>query len=472
MHRTATLMLWESGFSSGARSLLLNFLVPFSLRFGASSLFVGSVTSVPNLLGSIFQLLTPRLQGLSRRKALILFTTLQGAVIAALVVAPALPFALPYILFLAVLHAILSMMINPLWLSYLGDLIEERDRNRYFGRRESVVGVVAFGATLGGGILLDVTGGLFAPLFITAALLQIGAAVLYQRSDELQVRVQKPRRLGLREFIKRARRDDFGILVRYTTLMRLGAYLAAPYFLVYQLEVVGLDYVRFTILQAVTVLSSFLSMRLWTWVAEARGTRKVLLLSGIGMALSPLLWTLTSAYPALLLFDIIGGLSWAGFNFASTIYTLESTRPEDRPQGVAYFNLFNNGAIFIGSILGATLLTLFSATTNGYIALFAVSGICRLGVLLHEGVRIREARFVELRIRGRVPISLTILPRQGFVPGASPAPQEFRQRIEGALRHQRELDQLNDRRGRVSRMGERERKIYERKFIERGSRNK
>ncbi len=118
------------------------------------------IATLPPLLGSLAQLLSAWLvRRLRQRKRLIL----AGASLQALVWLPLLLLPLLYpkqaILLLVVCATLYHASGNfavPLWISLMGDLVPERKRGRYFGRRTRLATMTAFVALVIGGIVLQV----------------------------------------------------------------------------------------------------------------------------------------------------------------------------------------------------------------------------------------------------------------------------------------------------------------------------
>lgn len=455
-------MLWESGLTSITRGVVLNFIAPFALLYNASSFSIALISSMPNLVGSVVQLHAPRVAARleDSRTYLLLFTALQAVAIAALLLVGLTNHAVPAILLLVMLYSTGMMMTNPVWVSYLGTLIPSKRWHAFFAQRQGIVAVSTFAATLVAGAVLTLWGSPgFVAIFLLATATQLVAANLYRGAKP--VALPESRRFSLKAFLKR--KTPFRTFVQFTTGMRFAAYIGAPFFVVYQLEVLNLGYARFTLLQLATVLASFLGMRLWSWLSARQGTKRVLLWAGVGMAANALLYLLSDAFVALLLFDIIGGLSWGGFNYGSTSYALEATSEKSRRQAITYLTMLNNVGVFAGSMVGGVLVTIFEGSGTPFLAIFALSGVGRLLAVLHWRPRLKEVGLVEVPLR-HLPISLFVVPRQGMVP--APSPREQSQDLEQNVRRRKRFSRHHPR-STLERMSERERAIYTKQYVDR-----
>src|SRR5690606_5090896 len=120
----------------------------FALFLKASAPQVALLATLPPLLGSLAQLLSAWLvQRLRRRKPLIML----GASLQALVWLPlmALPLLFPeraVLLLIAcvTLYHAMGNFAAPPWIGLMGDLVPERKRGRYFGRRTRLATMTAF----------------------------------------------------------------------------------------------------------------------------------------------------------------------------------------------------------------------------------------------------------------------------------------------------------------------------------------
>lgn len=473
------LQLAEASFWGSMNGFTSNFLVPFALLFNAGNFFVGMLTTLPGLVGSLVQLKAPALlQWLkSPKRYLTLMVLLQGVIWGAIALAPFFipaPAMLSYFLPLILLGAIFSMLSNPVWMSYMGELIPVMKRATYFGKWNGLASILTFISTIIAGVIISLVAGTkgFAILFGLAAVMRFGSAYCLARSRDFPLAIET-KKFGLRRFVKRAPTSDFGRFVSLAFLLRLAAYLSSPFFLVYELRILQLDYVLYTTLQAGAIVTSFLSMRYWARFSDRRGNRAMLMYTSFLIALVPLLWLTTTFFPALLLFEMLSGIAWGGFNLASSNYMLEATRPKTRTQAISYFNLFNKVAIVGGSIIGSMLLSLFGLFSGGatpFLILFAISGLLRLVVAIVTKPRLRELRFVSVPIREKgVTTFVNVLPQQGIIPFTFSTIDMVKKRLLGRFAFRKELDNLHQfSKGEniAARMRDEEREFYRDRFIE------
>ena len=478
--------LWDGVFYGGMSGLTGPFLVPFALLFNAPNILLSLLTTLPMLLGSAFQLLAPRILGWlkSRRKYLVMVFSVQAAGWLLLPWVAAIPdkrLALWACILLAVTVVSITYANSSVWLGYMGDLVPQRQRGRFFSKRNALLAATTFAGTLAAGLLLQGLSSVylaFALLFIVASVTRWLSAACYHRMREIPAKLPKPGEFSISRFFHRAPRSDFGRYVTFTMLLQFAAYLAAPFFVVYQLQVLKLDYLSFTVLQTASVIGSVFVLQAWGRVIDWRGTRWVLVASSVMIGLVPLLYLMTYPGMSFLLlfsFELFSGVAWSGFNLATSNYALEATSAESRTYVLTYNSLLNNFSIFFAGIAGGLLLNALGgaqAAVGPFLILFAVSGVLRLFVALGGASRLRELGLVQVRFgEGLVSGFISVVPHQGAAMALSgEEPAEFRDEVEHRLTVQRnveeQLEQLEEGEGVVERMGPEEREIYKKKFLE------
>jgi MFS family permease len=160
---TQVFLNWTSG----------SVLIGFMLHLGAAPAEIALVGSVPLLS----QIASPAAAYLAaafgRRKlltvAMALVSRLTWLLAASLPLVPMPDAWRPTVLILVVLTSSFFLAANgTLWTAWMGDVVPERERGRYFGLRAGIVGVVAMVANLAAGAFLDRVG---APLSFQVVLI-------------------------------------------------------------------------------------------------------------------------------------------------------------------------------------------------------------------------------------------------------------------------------------------------------------
>jgi len=398
--------IWDGSFWAAMVGFGESFFSAFAVFLKATNFELGVLGSLPQLLGALCQLATTKLITLfGSRKRLVL----AGVVLQALTLVPiALIFLAPQFNVLLLigfvcLYYVFGQIVSPAWSSWIGDLVDEEQRGKYFGKRNKIIGIVTFLGLLIGGVALHYmkTGPYadeaylsFTALFLLAFVARLLSFLALLRQDEPIGPIAYRSRSGFIAFLKSASRTNYGLLVFYLSAMNFAVYIAAPYFTAYMLNDLQMDYVTFTILTAASVIVKYLMMPFWGKAADKYGTRRVLALSSVLVPIVPILWLFSSNFWYLMLAQFVSGFVWAGFEIASFNFLLDATEPERRSSMFAYYNVLNGIAMFLGAMLGVLLIK-YPLLLNGYMVVFLISGLARYGVVFLFLPKLREVREVK-----------------------------------------------------------------------------
>ncbi len=389
---------WTSG------SVLIGYL----LSMGAAPTHIALVGSVPFLAQVASPIGAWAAEVLGRRRGLSILLSIASRLLWLLTAfVPQMPLpagAAPTVLVLLVFVAASFQAANgTVWTAWMGDVVPEERRGRYFGLRTGVLGIVGMGANLGAGAFLDAVA---APLsfqvviIVGVASALLGAVLLFFHHDP-----PTPRRAvaPLAVLLTPFRDSNFRKFLSFAVYWQFMVLLGAPFVLPYFLEELSMSFTQVAYWSSIAALTSLATTLLWGRVADAAGNKGVLAIGTfVAGALLPAHWILAGLTGNLTFiwfsafFDAVawGAITPAIFNLA-----LVSAPKEGRVSFVAGYSLVTGVAGFVGGALSGPLLGLFqslptpafAANWTGYHTLFAVSAVGRVfaWVLLR---RVTEAR--------------------------------------------------------------------------------
>ncbi|MEK6934962.1 MAG: MFS transporter [Nanoarchaeota archaeon] len=371
------------------------YLNPFAIALKATNTQISLLSSLPNLLSSIFQIKAPLLiEKFKKRKKLVsLFVFLHSLMWIPIILTPFLfpkTLAVWFLVFFVTVYSVLNGIASPAWASLMSDLVNEKIRGKYFGYRNKILGIVTLTATLMAGYTLEVfskhTNILYGFGFIfSLALISRVISWYYLRKMHEPIYHRTKDIYRFKEFLKKIN-YPFGKFVIFYSLITLGANIAGPFFSVYMLRDLGFSYLTYTILTVFASLGSILGMQMWGRYIDEYGNIKILKLTGIFIIFLPWFWLLSNLPFYLVFIQLLGGFMWAGFGLAGFNYIFSSTL-DKRAYYVAYFNVF----IGIGAFLGATLGGLISTFLfSNLLILFFISGLFRLLIYFLMFNRLKE----------------------------------------------------------------------------------
>ena len=389
-------------FEGGSARTIFNltsgaFLAGFASYLGAGDSFNGIIGAIPVLAG-IIQLISPIVfEKMEKRKLTVTILCLIHRLLLGLMVF--IPFivkgqtsrlalvgALYFVSYLAV------SFINPAASGMLIDLVPDNIRGRFFGIRESYVLGSATVFTLIMGRVLDVYkengneyGG-FVVMFSFVLVLALGNFVIWLMIKEQPVKRSKSQ-LNLRKIISIPLQDKkFKKIVLLFILWNIGVQIGGPFFSVYMVTGLKLNYTFIMAVGMLGTLVNTLVVRLWGRLADRKSWVYVIKLSVLILAVTHAIWFFinpSTAYILVPLMHIAGGLSWAGIGISS--FNIQFTySPEEGRTIYIGFNAALSGLIgFMSTLVGSGILVLLSSfklnisgfTIGSMQVIFAISGI-------------------------------------------------------------------------------------------------
>jgi len=382
-----------------------SFFPVYAVFLMANNIELGLLTSVPLLLGSLVQLYAyALLRKLKTRKRLVSVMALsQGLMYVPMILCFFLGEKKVYWLILfTCIYWIFGMILSPAWNSWMGDLVSEKGRGLYFGRRSKITGSASFFSYLAAGYILYLyPGGAaykylgFVTIFLIALSARIFSYIFLTKKYEPEYEAPPEPEFTFLDFIREARFRNYGRFVLYLGLMNFSVYMAAPFFVPYMLKDLQMNYMTFTIVNAAAIVSKLLAMPVWGKASDQFGTKKILALTGFLMPCIPLLWVISSDFYYLLAIQMYAGFIWAGFEISSFNFVFDTTTPQKRTIGIAYYNVFNGLCIFAGSMAGSVIVRYNNVFQSKYMLVFVLSAVMRCIASLVFIPKLKEVRVVE-----------------------------------------------------------------------------
>ncbi|MBD2778454.1 MFS transporter [Iningainema tapete] len=378
--------------------LLSNFL----LELGASPLEIGMVASIPqvmNLLQPLGAYLADRTKSrrIYSRWIFLPSRLLWLIVVLAIWLGGKWNIAGHQLVQLTLIIIWVSNIIEPLgrasYVSWMAALVPERLRGRYFGFRNSAVSLMSLMAVplLGlavskypGGTLQGY--GVVLVLGIVLGLISLGCQLfMTDVNPQLEQVESSPAELegweAVFSFLKDA---NFLKFLLYSGLWSFAVNVSAPFFNLYLLDELRIDVSVVTIYNSLGAGANLLMLVYWGKLADRIGNRPLLVIVGVLVALTPLLWLLAGTNAIFLwvwfpLLHLLHGATWAAIDLCSSNLLMGVAPLANRS---IYFAI----AAAVPGVTGAMGITVggFSAMTGmgGFCALFALSAGLRLFALL------------------------------------------------------------------------------------------
>jgi MFS family permease len=381
----------------------------FALFLRATAPQIALISTLPLLLASSAQLFSAWIGGyVGRRRLVLLGCALQTLLWVPILLLPALfsGYAIPALLVLLVLYHSANNLAAPQWTSIMRDLVSERRRGRYFAHRTRLMTITTFVSLVLCGLILHEldTGGrtyfgfvlIFLIAFVARTISVYHLTFLYEKPPTTtapDMHIEHWWRSLLST-------GAIGFSV-YVALMNAAVGISSPFFTVYMLRDLQLNYLQFTVLTGTSVLCQFLMLTTWGRIADVYGNRLILIVTSISLPVVPSLWLLSDDFWALLLFQALSGLSWSGFTLSVGNLLYELVPQTRRAAYVAFHNVGTAAGVFAGAMLGALLEVMLpargvllgeSTISSNLLYLFIISGIARAILAALLARRVRELR--------------------------------------------------------------------------------
>jgi len=296
------------------------------------------------------------------------------------------------------------------WLSWMAALVPKRLRGRYFGFRNSVVSLTnlisvpllalavsnwpggrlqGYGVVLALGTVLGVTS-LVCQFFMT----DVNPKLIHVHIEGLDT-AERPPSWTAFSFIKDA---NFLKFLLYFGIWSFAVNSCAPFFNLYLLDNLAIDVSVVTIYGSLGAAANMLMLVFWGKLADRVGNRPLLIIVGILVALTPLLWLEGGTDPIFLwvwfpLLHMLGGGTWAAIDLCTNNLQMEVAPLRNQSSYFAIAAAVGGVTGAIGITAGGFLVTM--TTLGGLPVLFALSAVLRLVALLPL-VFVHEPRSVSL----------------------------------------------------------------------------
>ena len=398
----------EGIFASANSAFGNNYISPFAIAINASNPLIALLSSVSGLLGPISQLASPKLLKNNSRKKVLSRAMLIEAIIWIPFIATAILFYkgilvgyLPYILlfFFAISTIALNVGI-PAWYSWIGDIVDDRHRGRWFAKRNLLLGFVTVVLAISASFFLDYLKSKelamfgFATLFFLALIFRILSYKAIRKQYEPKLKRKKKKESSFFKFVKNTPKTNFGKFTIFRASFALVASISGPFLAVYLLRYLEFSYPTYMIVIMSSTIFSLFVIELWGKFADKYGNYRTLLLTSIITPTVPILWILVpSPIYMILVPAVISGVGWAGFNLAATNFFYDNISAEKRSREISYYNLLIGIGIFLGASLGALLIKILNTTwIEPIILIFIIGSILRMTVVFIFLPKIKEVR--------------------------------------------------------------------------------
>lgn len=407
-HLSRRYSIKEGIFASMRGSFGDHYISPFAIAINASNSLVALLSSVSGLLGPLTQVFSSRLIEKHSRKKIVLRAVFFESLMWLPLIAIAFLFYhgilidfLPLSLLISFsLFVILANVGSPAWFSWIGDIVDENYRGRWFSKRNLITGFVSVSLAICASFFLTyLTNKGFAMfgfmiLFFLAFAARFTCWRIFKKPYEPKIKIKKTDYFSFFDFVKQAPKNNFGKFSIFRFLLSFACSISSPLLAVYLLRNLEFNYITYIVVILASSVFSLFVLRLWGKFADKYGNYKVFAITTILIPTIPIFWIL-SPFPLYMILvpAVVSGISWAGFNLASGNFIYDNVRPQKRGLAISYFNMLNGIGIFLGAGLGAILIKFLPVTfIEPIIFIFLFGSFMRMIVVFWWIPKISEIR--------------------------------------------------------------------------------
>jgi MFS family permease len=384
-------------------------LSAWAVYLHAGALLIGALTAFP-LLAQVLQL--PAAQWIDRwgrRRVAIVGYFIRGQAYLPLIFVPWLNVALPtqrlLLVSSALVAAVATVLANTAWAAWMGEVLPNRVRGRFYGLRYSLAMLGSGTATLGAGLLLDGgshAGSLGPALSCISLVICIAACVttwsLSRQTDVAPHAAAAAASFSWRALVAPLKNPAARRYVSFQALWNAAVASSGGFVAIHYAVNLGLS---FKVIAAQALVAAFCRVAtsaFWGRMVDRFGSRPVLIASGAGICVLPVVQGLaTPSAPWPIWLDAtISGIAWAAN--ANAIFCLPY-RLAPAKQRTSYLALFTaigglcNGLTAI--IAGAVADLLPQRVELGGFSLFDIQVLFAVGFVLRCAALLYGLRIVE-----------------------------------------------------------------------------
>ena len=374
------------------------FITGFALYLGAKSLEIGLLGAIPVLAGVVQPLASfwADKSKLTRKfftNIFYIFSILFWIPIILLPFFKSLSYSL-FLFFASYTFAnFLLSMTNPPYISWLGDVVPEDIRGRYFARRNMYAGLAGMVVSLSMGRLVDILPKkiAFPIVFATATFFAIVEIIIIFLQPEPYREPQKELSL-LHELILPLKDKNFKFYTFFISLWNFAVIMPGQFFSVFMLKYLHLSYTTIVLVSISSGIAGLIAQPFFGYLADRYSNKSILLLTSLFASLIPFLYIfMTPRFPIfslvlLYLVNIFAGAIWAGIMLTQFNLLLMFSPPLKRMSYVGVHSAFVSLTGAVSPFLGGLIVNALKGFHISFLALdltnikilFTLSTVLRL----------------------------------------------------------------------------------------------
>lgn len=334
----------------------------FTLSYGFSERFSGLVVVLPLGIASIIQLFSPKIfSRIQNRKTVVVTCAFFQAIsLLLLLIQPAHQKGINEGLILVLTcYWFFALSAGPPWNAWIVSIISKHELKSFFANRGVLHQVTLIFSLLFGGWLLSENGGsvsVFSILFCIAGVARLIStiALSYHPPDSGEVVYSEPLDFkGIQKWL--TNKNVLGVIL-FVGLFRFGVAISSPFFTPFVLKKLQITYSQYMVALVLPFISRAAFYYFSEKVLNYLNIQKTLMIHLSIVAILPLTWSIAPKFEYLMLFQLLSGIGWAGFEYALLFRQIEDFDKQERSRILTWTNFVIGSATILGVVLGAQIL--------------------------------------------------------------------------------------------------------------------
>lgn len=363
-------------------NLTIFFLTAFVLVLGATNEQIGLIAAIPYIAAVMTEIPGAKLMQYFSRKNITFVSFLTSRALWSLIaIAPLILQQSPtnFIIISYFIIKLTELISDPSRISLMADIVPAKIRGRYFGFRQTLINTFGPLAALIAGFYLDIypkenlTG--FLSMFAVGTLFGIASAIPIKKIKEPE---QINNHYHLKDFF--TLKGEIRTLCYSMVFFNFSIMIASPFFTVYLLKNLEMNYIFFVITTSIAMVTKIISQQHIGKVCDKYGDKPVAIISTLMTSLIPLIYFFITPENTWLLIpaQIISGLAWAGVDLSIFNLVLDKTDLQRRSLDIAEYNTLTSIPMIIAPIIGGYLADNVNLIFTGIPLVFLIAFILRL----------------------------------------------------------------------------------------------
>ena len=380
-----------SHFEGGLYALMVasteSFLFYYAVKQNVTSFQLAMLATLPLALGSISQMLVPKLITDKHLGSSVVWTMLfQILGVLGILYTVAVHYSFEFLLFFSCIHFIGGLTSSPLWIDWASKIIPKRNFRKYMASRSSYTWYLILIFYVSIALLGQYTSWFkLIYIFLIGAIARVCSCALQtyiirgEFSKKIKAQAIHKTMFPPLERLHEMSPDLVKIIWTFiigTSIFRFAVNVSGPFFVPYMMNDLKLSMAQFVILSSIPYLGRAIFFNIWGRAGKKFGAFYGIHLTILYISIIPIIWILSKSYSFLILTEIVAGISWGGFEL-NQVLMIQNFMHHSMKKGsrvlLGIHMAFANFCGVIGAVLGSYLLDLHWS----FYQIFFVSAVLR-----------------------------------------------------------------------------------------------